>query len=214
MKNRKFAKRKRLMQGLFLLSLVFLAFGLFCIGWSVWPNPRGGVSLTIPTGVLPGAPAGTTYASLTDYNLSLTWPRWLRIGESGAIELIMAETDLNNRDDREQSVQVLLAEPHVRSFTVEPSGRFQASLGSGQRLKMNWVISGTERGEFPGEMVLSFGFYDESLETLVAIPVAVTDLSIRVLSLFGMGTGMAMWFGILGLLFWGAFFILGRAIQG
>ena len=57
---------------------------------------------------------------------------------------------------------------------------------------------------------MSFGFYDEGVDGLVSVPVAVIDLPIQVVTLWGRGTGFAIVLGVVGLVLWGALCVLGR----
>jgi len=213
MKERRLSKANWLGKGLYVLSLVFLAFGLFSIGWVVWPAPREAVTINLPAGVLPGAPTGETYASLTDYTLSVTWPGWLRAGEEGNIEVYLSEDEENLIEVDDRPVQVVMVQPNVGSLSIEPSGQLQASMGPGQDLVLTWQISGIEPRDHPGEMVVAFGFYDDALGELVTVPVAVVDIEVKIIRLFGLGSQLILWFGLIGLVFWGALFLFGRMIQ-
>lgn len=207
------SKAKWLGKVLFGLSLVFLAFGLFNIGWVVWPTPKEALTMNLPEGVLPGAPVGETYASLADYTLSLTWPRWLRAGEGGEIRFYLTEREADGVEIDDRPVQMVMVEPNIRSLLIEPSGQLQASMGSGQDLELAWEVSGNVPGEYPGEVIVAFGFYDQEISELVPVPVAVVDIEMKVLRLFGLQTQMVLWFGLMGLVFWGALFLLGRTVQ-
>ena len=213
MNKRKSPRAKWWGKGLYILSLVFLAIGLFSIGWVVWPTPREAVTIALPEGVLPGVPAGEIYASLTDYTLNITWPRWLRAGEEGKIWVYLNEQETNQIEMEDRPAQVIIAQPNLGHFSIEPSGQVQASMGPGQDLELSWVISGPSSGIYPGEVLVSFGFYDRDLSRLVPVPVAVVDIEVRILQLFGLQSQMVLWIGLIGLVFWGALFLLGRAVQ-
>ncbi len=206
-------KAKWLGKVLFALSLVFLAFGLFSLGWVVWPTPREAVTINLPEGVLLGAPAGETYASLADYTLSVTWPRWLRAGGEGTIRVYLNEQERDRVEFEERPVQVVMVEPSLGALLVEPSGQVQASMGPGQDLELAWEVSGSVPGDYSGEMIVAFGFYDQELSEIIPVPVAVVDIQVRLLSLFGLQTQMVLWFGLMGLVFGGALFVLGRMVQ-
>lgn len=196
---------------LYALSLVFLAFGLFSLGWIAWPAPTDAVQLEIPAGTLPAAPAGADYISLSDYALSISWPRWVRRGHSGEIHLRL--TDLLQNPlavDEARASQVVLIEPALYLLPVDPPGGVQANLGDDQDLQITWQVRGEERGAYPGKLYVSFGFFDETLNDLVEVPVAVIDLDIRVIELWGLNSGLVIWLGLAGLLLWGALFVLGR----
>lgn len=200
-------------QFLYGLSLFFFALGLLNLGWAVWPAPTDGVQFEIPAGALPGAPEGEVFTSLSAYALNVSWPRWLRRGESGMIHLRLTDLDqepLPAGNDR--VAQVVLAEPALYPLQVSPSGGMQAALGDDQELLLTWEVVGAERGSFPGKLYLSFGFYDQALADLVAVPVAVVDIDIRVVGLWGLDAGLAIWFGIVSLALWGALFLLGRVL--
>lgn len=206
-------RRKNLILSRFLyaLSLVFLAFGLFSLGWIAWPAPTDAVQLEIPAGTLPAAPAGADYVSLSDYALSISWQRWVRRGQTGAIHLRL--TDLLQEplpEGEARASQVVLIEPALYPVPVDPPGSVQAILGDDQDLQLTWQIRGDESGTFPGKLYLSFGFFDETLNDLVEVPVAVIDLDIRVIELWGLNSGLVIWLGLAGLLLWGALFVLGR----
>ena len=202
-----------LSQLLFVLSLIFLGLSLFSLGWAVWPAPMAGVQFAIPAGVLPGAPAGTTYASLADYTLDVSWPRWIRAGETGTIvvELSSGESDEALSEDR--IAQVVLVEPEILALPVDPPGRMQASLAPGQTLSLSWQVEGILTGQYPGKLNVGFGFYDDILAELVPVPVAVVDMSIRVTALWGLEAGLVIWLGVVGLVLWGVLFILGRLAE-
>jgi hypothetical protein len=203
----------RLSQILYTFSLAFLAFGLFNLAWVVWPPPTDAVQVTIPAGILPAAPEGTAFASPADYALNISWPRWMRRGESGTLHLVL--TDLDHRPlpaGTERQAQVVLAEPALYPLRVDPPGGVQATLGDDQDLLLAWEVTGEQQGSFPGKIYVSFGFYDEGADGLVTVPVVVVDLHIQVVSLWGLGAGFAIGMGIVGLVLWGALFILGRVV--
>lgn len=202
-----------LSQFLFVLSLIFLGLGLFSLGWAVWPAPTAGVQIAIPAGVLAGAPAGTTYASLADYTLNVSWPRWIRAGETGTIVVALSAVETGELQAVDRAAQVVLVEPEILALPVDPPGRMQASLASGQSLNLNWQVEGILTGQYPGKLNVSFGFYDETLAELVPVPVAVVDMSIRVRALWGIEASLVIWFGVVGLVLWGTLFVLGRLAQ-
>lgn len=201
-------------QFLFVLSLLFLAFGLFNLGWVMWPPSIDTVQFVIPAGVLPGAPAGETFASLSEYELRVSWPQRLRASEAGTIVVELTETvgnDLRPHDDR--AAQVVLVEPVVAGLVVSPPGLVQVNLADQQEFRLTWEAEGSLAGEYPGKVYVSFGFYDQALAEMVPVPVAVVDLSIRVTALWGLEAGLALWFGLVGIVLWGALFLLGKATQ-
>jgi hypothetical protein len=203
-----------LSQLLFTLSLVFLAFGLFNLAWFVWPNPTDAVQLTIPAGMLKGAQSGTTYASLADSNLSLSWPAWLRVEQEGALQVsLIAVEDADANTMVSRPAQVIVIEPNLFGLAVDPPGRMQASLAAGQSLDMSWAVVGRSRGEYPGKVLVSFGFYDQISRELNTVPVAVVDMDIRVVSLWDNQPQLALWLGSVGMVLWGALFVLGRLVQ-
>lgn len=213
MSQRPGARGGWLSQVLFVLSLVFLGLSLFSLGWAVWPAPTAGVRFAIPAGVLPGAPAGTTYASLADYTLNVSWPRWIRAGETGTIIVALSAVESVETRADDRAAQVVLMEPEILALPVEPPGRMQASLAPGQSLNLSWQVVGLLSGQYPGKLIVSFGFYDEVLAELVPVPVAVVDLAIRVRSLWGLETNLVIWLGVVGLVLWGVLFVLGRLAE-
>lgn len=213
MNKRKSPQTKWMGKGLYILSLVFLAIGLFSIGWVVWPTPREAATIHLPKGVLPGAPAGEDYASLADYILSLTWPRWVRAGEKGNIRVYLSEDGSNLAEVEDRPTQVVMVQPNPGILSIEPSGQVQASVGAGQDLELSWEITGSWPGEYPGEVVISFGFWDEEAAEMIPVPVAVMDIEVKILRLFGLESQMILWFGLVGMVFWGALFLWGRLVQ-
>jgi len=208
------SRRGWISQLLFALSLGFLGFGLFNLAWVVWPTPTDAVQLTIPEGVLPGATSGTTYASLADYALTVSWPVWLRQGESDRIHVRLIESendDIPPEPNRE--AQVLLVEPSLIALPIDPPGRVQTNLAAGQGLDLAWEVTGSQVGEFPGQVLVSFGFFDSTLAELVQVPIAIVDMTVRVNALWGLGSNMVMWFGVVSLIFWGTLFLIGRVVQ-
>jgi len=200
---------------LFALSLVFLGFGLVSLGWYAWPAPIDGVRFEIPAGVLPGAPAESGYASQEDYVLAVEWPVWVRLGETGTIRVSLLEAgDSSGKPAEDQEAQVVLAEPAIAGLPLEPAGRVQAAVAGGQDLVLEWAVTGLTPGEHPGKIAVSFGFYEEALEELVPVPVAVVDAGVRVVSLWGLEARLVLWFGLVGLALWGALFVLGRVVEG
>jgi hypothetical protein len=208
-------QRRYLSRLLYGLSLILLGFGLVNIGWAVWPVGRETRSFIVPAGILPGAPAGESYASLAAYELRVSWPRWIRAGETGDLSMSLSEEDLFEARTPEVRLvegeaQVILIEPTIFNLTVEPPGRAQITLGSGQALQQTWALRGDIAGEYPGKLLVSFGFYDEALDELVPVPVAVVDMVLRVVTLWGLARGLAVWLGIVGVVMGGALFVLGR----
>ena len=214
MKQKLRKQRSWLSRVLYILSLILLGFGLVNLGWAVWPTPTDARTFTIPGGTLPGTPAGKTYASLADYDLQVSWPRWIRAGEDGQLVVALSEVETSAEEALTQETQVLLIEPSMIGLPIDPPGRMQVNLGPGQALQQRWAVEGVMAGTYPGKLVVSFGFYDEALGDLVPVPVAVVDFSIQVVTLWGLARGLVLWLGVVGLVLWGALFILGRVAAG
>jgi hypothetical protein len=172
------------------------------------------VQFTIPAGPLPGAPSGTTYASLAEYVLNVSWPAWIRAGEAGTITLHLTEVEGAAGEAVERPAQVILAEPVIPGVAMEPEGRSQANLAAGQALTLTWEVAGEVPGVYEGKLYVSFGFYDDALGELVPVPVAVVDLAFQVRSLYGLEARLVLWVGLAGVALWGALFIAGRVAAG
>jgi hypothetical protein len=206
---------RRLSQFLYGLSLVFMAFGLFNLGWVVWPAATDAVQFSIPAGNLPAAPVEDDFISLSAYALAISWPRWMRRGEPGTLRLQLTDLDHTPPPAGDaRDAQVVLAEPALFPLQVEPLGGVQATLGDDQELLLTWTLSGDQPGQFAGKLFVSFGFLDEAQGSLTAVPVAVVDLNIRVVGLWGAGSGLVLWFGFISLVLWGALFLVGRLVAG
>ena len=207
-------KRSWLSQLLFTVSLIFLVLGLFQLGWAVWPSARDAVQIVIPAGVLPGAPSSETLTSLADYTLNLSWPRWIRSGQDEKILIsIMEVADGDNPQITEREAQIIIVEPVLASLSLTPPGRMQTSVAAGQDIEMSWDVDGERAGEYPGKVYVAFGFYDDILAEVLPVPVAVVDINIRVISLWGLESNLVIWLGFISLVFWGALFVLGRIAQ-
>jgi len=207
-------QRGWLSQPLFALSLIFLLGGLFLLAWGVWPPSTDAAQLTIPAGVLPGAPTGRTYASMVDYSLSVSWPMWVRAGEEGTLEVLMTEDDPDSTGTVDRPAQIVLVEPVVAGLALDPSGRTQVNLAEGQNLDLTWTLESVQTGEYEGKVYVAFGFYDEAQGELVSVPVAVVDIAFEVASLWGLDGRLVLWFGLVGVALWGSLFVLGRAVEG
>lgn len=214
MKSNPRGRRHWLSQALFILSLVFLGFGLFNLGWAVWPAPSDGVELIIKRGVLPGSPPARDYASGSNYRLQVSWPRWMRLGATGRIHVVLTDLDESELADIGLPAQVVLAEPVITGLPLNPPGQVQANLGDQQDLTLSWEAEGMITGEYPGNMILAFGFFDPLTDQLETVPVALINMGIRVVDLWGLESGMTVWFGLVSLVLWGALFVAGRVVQG
>ncbi len=209
-KPKKMRRQKALGQALFGLSLLFLLLALTILAWAVWPSSTDSARLSIPAGTLPGAPESADYASQADYTLTLEWPTRLRKGQEGALRATLVEIG-NGAAGRE--TQSVLIEPVLSGVMLDPPGLVQANLAAGQALVETWAVDTGTAGDYTGKIYVSFGFYDEANEELIAVPVAVVDLAMRVTSIWGLSNQLALWFGLVALVFWGALFILGRVVQ-
>lgn len=194
-------------------SLVFLALGLYQLAWAVWPVSMDGVQIAIPEGELAGAPPEVRYASPADYTLEVSWPRWLRVGQEGVVEFVLREASEEESAQASQAALVVLVEPAFTNLSITPPGRIQANLGPGQDLELTWHILGDDEGSTAGKIYAAFGFYDESAEEMVTVPVAVVDVDIHIISIWGMERNLAVWFGLIALGLWGALFVFGRYVQ-
>ena len=199
---------------LFGLSLVFLVFGLISLAWSVWPASEDAAQFTIAAGELPGAPTGSGYAAAMDYTLSLNWPTWLRSGDTGTLRVTLAEAGENDGTNGDRPAQVIVVEPVISSMPIDPPGRVQASAAAGHDLELTWELTGGEEGDYEGKVAVSFAFYDEEQEALVTVPVVVVDVATRVDALWGLQANLVLWLGFVGLVLWGALFVVGRVVEG
>ena len=86
-------------------------------------------------------------------------------------------------------------------------------LGAGQDMELWWAVPGIHTGDFSGEVILSFSFFEEESPAMITVPVAVVDYDIRVISLFGMERNLVLWLGFVGVVLWGVLFVIGRAVQ-
>jgi hypothetical protein len=208
-------KRSRggLSKTLFGLRLVCLAFGLVSLAWAVWPISEDAAQFIIDAGLLPGAPDGTDYAAGTDYTLSLNWPTWLRKGDTSTLRVTLAEAGEGGAA-ADRPAQVVVVEPVISSLPIDPAGRVQASATVGHDLEMTWELTGGEEGDYEGKVAVSFAFYDEAEEALVTVPVVVVDVALRVDALWGLQANLILWLGFVGLVLWGALFVVGRVIEG
>ena len=59
-----------------------------------------------------------------------------------------------------------------------------------------------------------FAFYDEEQAALVTVPVVVVDVATRVDALWGLEANLVLWLGFVGLVLWGALFVIGRVVEG
>lgn len=200
-------------QILFGLSVMCLLSGLVCLAWAVWPYSTDGVQIDIPAGVLPVAPEGTGYASLADYNLGVSWPRWLRLGDKGSIDVFLTGDVEAVDSSGNQMNQIVLVDITLSRLRVSPAGLVQYNLTPGADLEISRVVDADQKGEFPGKVLVSFGFYDEAKDELLPVPVAVMDILINVRSLWGLERGIVLWLGFVGLVLWGVLFLLGRYLQ-
>ncbi len=212
--KRKGQKKDWLGQLLFGLSLLFLALGLIILAWAVWPTPTDAAQFNIPAGVLPGAPAGTGYASPADYVLTVDWPTRLRMGQIGTLRATLVEQDGTSIPAADRPAQAVLVEPAIGGLALDPPGLVQTNLAAGQDLVLTWDMDPVNAGDHSGKVYISFGFYNEAESVLDAVPIAVVDLSVSVTSLWGLDSQLALWFGLVGLVLWGALFVLGRVVQG
>jgi len=207
------SKNRRLSQFLYAFSLVFLGLGLFSLGWTVWPVPTDAVEINIPAGLLPGAPADEQFDSLSAYALEISWPAWVRKGERGVLSLSLTDLDPLPAGLADES-QVVLVEPALYPLRVDPPGGVQANLGDDQALELTWTVSGETAGDYAGKLYVSFGFFDDAEAVLDIVPVAVVDLQVRVVELWGLASGLVIWLGFVSLAIWGALFVLGRVVGG
>ena len=172
------------------------------------------MQLTIPAGVLPGAAMGTEYTSLKDYDVYVSWPRWIRLGETKDIRVVFTPAEGDEEASQEDdSGQIVLIEPALGMLPVTPPGLLQVNLGQDQDVDTVWRVAGDKVENYAGKVYLSFGFYEEAADELVAVPIAVVDIAIRVTSLWGLQQPLVLWLGFVGLVLWGALFLFGRWVQ-
>jgi hypothetical protein len=198
---------------LFAVSLLFLVLGLYMLGWFVLPSPVDAVQIPIAQGVLPAAPAGSGYESYSDYSLEISWPRWIRAGQERAFQMVLREVTSDTEVETEHPAQIVLVEPALVNLETSPAGRIQTNLSAGQDLVLSWTVKGGSAGEYSGKMYVLFGFYDNAIDELLPVPLAVVDMDIRVSSLWGLQSNLVIWFAMVCLALWGALFVLGRWLQ-
>jgi hypothetical protein len=209
MKFRNEFGRNWLSQGLFILSLLCLGFGLFSLGWRVWPAPVDSVQITIPAGVLPGA-EDQSYASLTDYKLVVSWPLWILYGETGRLRVnISGVAGEDPPTTTMAQPQIALLEPVILGLPLTPAGRMQGIFSPDQSLDLTWEVQGNLPGEYTGKVYVAFGFYDADWAELASVPVAVVDVQMRVDAMWGLEANLAMWLGLVGMVLWAVLFVLG-----
>jgi len=109
---------------------------------------------------------------------------------------------------------VIVVEPVISSLPIDPPGRVQASAAAGHDLELTWELTGGEEGDYEGKVAVSFAFYDEEQAALVTVPVVVVDVAIRVDALWGLEANLVLWLGFVGLVLWGALFVVGRVVEG
>ena len=198
---------------LFGVSLLFLGLGLYMLGWIILPSPVDAVQIPISKGALPAAPAGSGFESYSDYSFEISWPRWIRAGQERTFQLVLRDVNSESEVNTERPAQIVVVEPVFINLETTPAGRIQTNLSAGQDIVLTWTIAGGSVGEHLGKMYILFGFYDQAIDELVSVPLAVVDMDIRVISLWGLQSNMVIWLALVSLALWGATFILGRWVQ-
>lgn len=193
------------------VSLVCLFVSLFLLTWSLWSSPSDSAEIFIPEGFLPVTHDDARFKSQSDYSVAVSWSRWIRRGESGAIKLYLKDLSHNNiSGDQSQTVQILSVEPVLHYFSIDPPGALQVTIGDEQDLALEWSVKAERQGSFLGKVYLSFVFFDDINTSLVTLPVAVLDFNIDVIDLWGMPSSFTKWLGFSFLFLWGIFLLLAK----
>ncbi len=106
-----------------------------------------------------------------------------------------------------------MVEVDISRLPLAPSGLTQHNMAPGTDLQTSRIVTAVQTGEFPGKALVSFGFFDEEMNELVPVPVAVVDFEIDVRSLWGLEHGIVIWLGFVGLVLGGVMFLLQRYVQ-
>jgi hypothetical protein len=213
MSDRSPLRRQGIRRGLLGLSLLVMLGGVISLGWAFWPYSVDGVQMRVLAGVLPAAPEGSGFASLSDYTLAVSWPRWLRLGDSGTISIALSSPSEQVGAALVDAIQVVMVEVDISRLPLAPSGLTQHNMAPGTDLQTSRIVTAVQTGEFPGKALVSFGFFDEEMNELVPVPVAVVDFEIDVRSLWGLEHGIVIWLGFVGLVLGGVMFLLQRYVQ-
>ena len=117
-------------------SILLVLLSLAVLAWGVVPAGRlsRSANLSLPFGEVAGE----------IYNIQLSWPHWLRLGDSGVVRLVVERGD--QPGDAGDSLWV---ESHLETDGLEvfPAGEIMAPLLRGRQVNFHWSVQPAQPGD-------------------------------------------------------------------
>lgn len=163
------------------------------LGWSVWPAPVTHAELALGKDAL-GSPFGGG-GSIEGRAIRLDYPAWVRVDGTGkaALEIAPSRAD-EQRQLKGVNVEVETA-LDLAGAEISPGGVVGAALLAGRSDRFAWQIVPRVEGELEGRAWVYFLFVPADGSANQRKPVSAQPVTIRVVSLLGMGEVAARWVG-------------------
>jgi hypothetical protein len=190
-----FQVRYRFIPGLMGIAMVLLS--LAALAWGFWPVRRTSRQATLRV------PGGTAQDA---HQIRLSWPAWMRLGDSGVIRLVLESVD-NPPDAGSQTNRLVESRLEASGLKAIPAGEILEPLLPGRQAVFYWSVLPEHDGENNVVIWVSMrpppGESDKSGSQALQPGQLLTaqKISIRVVDLFGLDGGMVRLLGGIGMVF-------------
>jgi hypothetical protein len=175
------------------VGIALIAAGAAVVGWSVWPAPVTHAELALGKEALVSPVGGG--GSIEGRVIRLDYPTWLRVDGVGQASLEIAPTQA----DEQRALKGVNIEAEttmdLTGAEVSPGDVVSAALLVGRSDRFEWQIVPRVEGALEGRAWVYFRFVPTDGSADQRKPVSAQPVTIRVISLLGMGEGMARWVG-------------------
>ncbi len=177
-----------------IVGIALAAVGAAAVGWSLWPAPGTHGELALGGDALV-APEGESGGKIEGRTIRLDYPEWIRLDGTGEASLEIAPT----RADQQRQVKGVNVEAEtvleLAGAEVSPGDVVSAALLAGRADRFDWQIVPRVEGELEGRVWVYLRFVPTEGSADQRKPVSAQPVTIRVVSLLGMGEGTARWVG-------------------
>jgi hypothetical protein len=187
------------------LTVAFLVLAAILLFWSLLPAGRQSQALPLTVPQL-GQPM--PFVSLEARQIHLEWPATLRLGETGLVRLKLDPDNLGSatsgaqptfQDIYEAYNLVAEARLELQGADVQPPAAISEPLTPGGAVTFFWHVRPQQAGSYRGTVWLYLRFIPKGSGEELRQAVSAQEVSLRVVTLFGLAAAPAKLLGAAGL---------------
>ncbi len=196
-----------------IVGFIFLIISARFLAWRLIPASEISHAITIPAGELSGSPESAPQSINHELELRVTYPSKIRAGEEATLRLdLIPETNIISRDEPFNNNPAIAAELSMINMSLSPQSTVSTAYSVDQPKSFTWELTAPDSGSRQGSLWVTMQFTPNE-GSKVEVPLAVWEINLGIIRLWGMNSTQVTWLAMLALLIWGGMMVLGVKLE-